>query len=81
MNSDGTVNHQPDLPSPQPEPEIIDVQVVVEIPSVPEQLGDVWDSSEIAKPPITTTQPSELPNYLNSVQIPNYQSMITGVFY
>ena len=61
MNSDGTVNHQPDLPSPQPEPEIIDVQVVVEIPSVPEQLGDVWDSSEIAKPPITTTQPSELP--------------------
>ena len=31
-----------------------------EIPSVPEQLGDVWDSSEIAKLPITATQPSEL---------------------
>jgi hypothetical protein len=58
MNSDGTVNRQPDLPSPPPEPEIIDVQVVAEISSVPEQLGDVWDSGEIAKPPITATQPS-----------------------
>jgi flagellar hook-basal body complex protein FliE len=61
MNSDGTVNHQPDLPSPPPEPEIIDVQVVAEISSVPEQLGDVWDSGEIAKPPITATQTSEIP--------------------
>jgi Protein of unknown function (DUF3086) len=60
MNSDGTVNHQPDLPSPQPEPEIIDVQVVAEISSVPEQLGDVWDSGEIAKSPITATQPSDI---------------------
>jgi Protein of unknown function (DUF3086) len=61
MNSDGTVNHKPDLPSPPPEPEIIDVQVVAEINPVPEQLGDVWDSGEIAKPPMIATQPSEVP--------------------
>jgi Protein of unknown function (DUF3086) len=67
MNSDGTVNHQPDLPSPPPEPKIIDVQVVTEIPSVPEQLGDVWDTGEIAKPPITATQPSEVPQSIEPI--------------
>ena len=66
MNSDGTVNHQPDLPSPQTKPEIIDVQVVAEISSVPEQLGDVWDSGEIAKPPITATQPSDVSQSIES---------------
>jgi Protein of unknown function (DUF3086) len=66
MNSDGTVNRQPDLPSPPPEPEIIDVQVVAEISSEPEQLGDVWDSSEIAKPPINETQPSDVPQSIET---------------
>jgi Protein of unknown function (DUF3086) len=58
MNPDGTVNHQPDLTSPKHPPEIIDVRVVEEISSVPEPLGDVWDSGEITKPPITENQSS-----------------------
>ncbi len=66
MNSDGTVNHQPDRTSPPPELEIIDVQVVTEVSSVPEQLGDVWGSGEVAKPPITATQPSEVPPSVES---------------
>jgi Protein of unknown function (DUF3086) len=66
MNPDGTVNHQPDLPSPQHPPEIIDVQVVEEISSVPEHLGDVWDSGEIANPPTNTTQPSEVSQSIES---------------
>jgi Protein of unknown function (DUF3086) len=49
MNPDGTVNRPPNLTSPPPEPEIIDVRVVEEIPSVPAQLGDVWDSGEITE--------------------------------
>ena len=47
MNSDGTAKPKPVRSSPQPE--IIDVQVV-EISSVPEPLGDVWDSDEVADP-------------------------------
>ncbi len=49
MNPDGTVNHPPDLRSPSPELEIIDVRVVEEIASAPAQLGDVWDSGEVAE--------------------------------
>ena len=49
MNPDGTVNRPPNLTSPPPEPEIIDVRVVEEIPSVLAQLGDVWDSGEITE--------------------------------
>jgi Protein of unknown function (DUF3086) len=48
MNPDGTVNHPPDLTSPPPELEIIDVRVVEEIASAPAQLDDVWDSGEVA---------------------------------
>ena len=47
MNSDGTAKPKPVRSSSQPE--IIDVQVV-EISSVPEPLGDVWDSDEVADP-------------------------------
>ena len=47
MNPDGTAKPKPVRSSPQPE--IIDVQVV-EISSVPEPLGDVWDSDEVADP-------------------------------
>ncbi len=50
MNPDGTVNRPPNLTSPPPEPEIIDVRVVEEIPSVPAQPSDVWDSGEITVP-------------------------------
>ncbi len=63
MNSDGTANPKPDLKSP-PQPEIIDVSVVEEISSVPEPLGDVWDSGEITSPEATTaaeTPPVESP--------------------
>jgi hypothetical protein len=63
MNSDGTANPKPDLKSP-PQPEIIDVSVVEEISSVPEPLGDVWDSGEIAPPEAITsaeTTPVETP--------------------
>ncbi|WP_295615102.1 DUF3086 domain-containing protein, partial [Chamaesiphon sp. GL140_3_metabinner_50] len=49
MNSDGTAKPKPDLKSPPP-PEIIDVSVVEEISSVPEPLGDVWDSGDITPP-------------------------------
>jgi Protein of unknown function (DUF3086) len=50
MNPDGTVNHPPDLTSPPPELEIIDVRVVEEeIASVPAQLDDVWASGEITE--------------------------------
>ncbi|WP_310484350.1 DUF3086 domain-containing protein [Chamaesiphon sp. VAR_48_metabat_403] len=58
MNSDGTANQKPDLKSP-PQPEIIDVSVVEEISSVPEPLGDVWESRDIAPPEATTTPPVE----------------------
>jgi Protein of unknown function (DUF3086) len=47
MNSDETAKPKPDLQSPPPE--IIDVRVVEEISSVPESLGDVWDSGEVTK--------------------------------
>ncbi len=64
MNSDGTANHQPDLQSPQQPQEIIDVQVVEEISSVPEPLAaDIWDSGEVNDSPPhpdplpTATQP------------------------
>ena len=56
MNPDGTVNHQPDLRSSPATPEIIDVRVVEEISSVPEPLGDVWDSGEITTPQTTASQ-------------------------
>jgi Protein of unknown function (DUF3086) len=49
MNPDGTVNQPPDLTSP-PAPEIIDVRVVEEIASVPNQQGDVWASGEVTEP-------------------------------
>jgi Protein of unknown function (DUF3086) len=49
MNPDGTVNHPPDLTSPPPELEIIDVRVVEEIASAPAELDDVWDSGEVAE--------------------------------
>jgi Protein of unknown function (DUF3086) len=58
MNSDGTANPKPDLKSP-PQPEIIDVSVVEEISSVPEPLGDVWDSEDITPPEAIT--PAETP--------------------
>jgi Protein of unknown function (DUF3086) len=57
MNSDGTVNHQPDLTSTPRTPEIIDVRVVEEISSVPEPLRDVWDSGEITESQPTKNQP------------------------
>jgi Protein of unknown function (DUF3086) len=60
MNSDGTAKPKPDLKSPPP-PEIIDVSVVEEISSVPEPLGDVWDSGDIASPEVTTPPPAETP--------------------
>jgi hypothetical protein len=60
MNPDGTVNHQPDLRSPTPELDIIDVRVVEEISSVPEPLGDVW-ASDALDPPNTTTESSVAP--------------------
>jgi Protein of unknown function (DUF3086) len=56
MNPDGTANQKPDLTSPEHSPEIIDVRVVEEISSVPEPLGDVWDSDELADSQPTTTQ-------------------------
>ncbi len=49
MNPDGTVNQPPDLTSPPPAPEIIDVRVVEEIASVASQPGDVWDSGEVSE--------------------------------
>ncbi len=58
MNSDGTAKPKPDLKSPPP-PEIIDVSVVEEISSVPEPLGDVWDSGDIAPPEVITPPPAE----------------------
>jgi hypothetical protein len=58
MNPDGTVNHQPKLTSPPAAPEIIDVRVVEEISSVPESLGDIWDSGEITSPQATEDQPT-----------------------
>ena len=61
MNPDGTVNRPPARTSPPPEPEIIDVRVVEEIPSVPAQPSDVWDSGEI-------TAPQNTPNVVDSEQ-------------
>ncbi|WP_310426619.1 DUF3086 domain-containing protein [Chamaesiphon sp. VAR_48_metabat_135_sub] len=63
MNPDGTVNHQPDLRSPTKSLEIIDVRVVEEISSVPEPLGDVWDSDAL-NPQTTITEPSATPEPL-----------------
>jgi Protein of unknown function (DUF3086) len=60
MNPDGTVNHQPDLRSPAHELDIIDVRVVEEISSVPDPLGDVWDSDAL-DPQTTITEPSVAP--------------------
>ena len=57
MNPDGTPNPNPDLRSPAHSPEIIDVRVVEEISSVPEPLGDVWDSDELANSQPTATEP------------------------
>lgn len=55
MNPDGTVNHPPDLTSPLPEPEIIDVRVVTE--GVSGQSGDVWDDREVPTPQNTPKVP------------------------
>jgi hypothetical protein len=60
MNSDGTAKQKPDLRSP-PQPEIIDVRVVEEISSVPEPLGDVWDSGEVTDDEISTMTSSAQP--------------------
>ncbi|MCY7336564.1 MAG: DUF3086 domain-containing protein [Chamaesiphon sp.] len=57
MNPDGTAKPKPVRSSPQPE--IIDVQVV-EISSVPEPLGDVWDSDEVADPQPTVKAEEQL---------------------
>ena len=65
MNPDGTAKPKPVRSSPQPE--IIDVQVV-EISSVPEPLGDVWDSDEVADPQ-PTVKAEELQLDLESIAI------------
>lgn len=57
MNPDGTAKPKPVRSSPQPE--IIDVQVV-EISSVPEPLGDAWDSDEVADPQPTVQAEEQL---------------------
>jgi Protein of unknown function (DUF3086) len=63
MNPDGTAKHKPDLTSPpHSQTEIIDVRVVEEISSVPESLGDVWDSDEVTEPQITPEPSAPAPS-------------------
>ena len=59
MNSDGTAKPKP-VQSPPPS-EIIDVRVEEEISSVPEPLGDVWESGEAPENRSTTSSPSAKP--------------------
>jgi Protein of unknown function (DUF3086) len=78
MNSDGTANPKPDLKSP-PQPEIIDVSVVEEISSVPEPLGDVWDSEDITPPETITpaeTTPVETPVEPDPISLDENWSML-----
>ena len=74
MNSDGTANPKPDLKSP-PQPEIIDVSVVEEISSVPEPLGDVWDSADVT-PPEAATTPVASPEERDSIALDENWSML-----
>ncbi len=68
MNPDGTVNHQPNLTSTPSTPEIIDVRVVEEISSVPEPLGDIWDSGEITESqPVENQSPAPIPEPIGTV--------------
>lgn len=61
MHPDGTTNHEPDRSVPAQPQEIIDVQVVEEISTVPEPLEDVWASAEVLDLPTPLTQPSVAP--------------------
>ncbi len=61
MNSDRTINHEPDRTAPTQPPEIIDVQVVEEIQVVSEPLADIWASEEVADLPPPPSPPSVTP--------------------
>jgi Protein of unknown function (DUF3086) len=71
MNPDGTANHEPDGIPPQPLPkstqprEIIDVQVIEEIPVTVAPLVDVWDNDEVtnAAPSIQPSVKDRLPTF------------------